>query len=249
MDVNNEVEAVLNLQQIDLEIIKVNQQLEKIPLEIKLLENGRAELKNSLSNIDDAIKKARLDQKEMEKDIEVKKASIQKLEMQLNSVKKNEEYTALLHEIENAKKTIFTSENKIIEAMESVEKKEREKTSKVRENESREAEILKQIGEQKKIESELKAKNLDLENQRKTAALACKGSLYKKYQRFMEKKQTVALVVLEKNGACSGCHQNLPPHIRNEVMKGRITTCDNCARLLYWDKTPSPQETEGEAKS
>ncbi len=236
MTLHSEVEPILKVQNIDLEIISIRESINQIPAQIKLLEEKKVQFKNILQNMDDDLKKQKLSQKELEKDIESKKATLLKIQSQLNAVKKNEEYTALLKEIDLHKKEIFQVENKIIEIMESLESMETAKDKKKKQIQEDEAQVNHDIQEKNQELAAIKNKVSEMEKNRTEAASLCSGQLFKKYQKFVEKKQTIALVPLEKNGSCSGCHQVLPPNTKNDVMKGRIVQCDNCARLLFWDK-------------
>ena len=237
MPLHSDVEPILKVQNIDLEIISIKESIARIPVEIKLLEEKKAQFKNTLQTLDEDLKKQKLSQKELEKDIESKKANLLKISSQLNSVKKNEEYTALLKEIDLHKKEIFQIENKIIEIMESLESMEAEKDKRKKQTQEDESLVTREIQEKNQELAAIKNKVTEMEKIRTEAASLCSGQLFQKYQKFVDKKQAIALVPLEKNGACSGCHQILPPNIKNDVLKGRIVQCDNCARLLFWDKS------------
>ena len=237
MSLHSDVEPILKVQNIDLEIISIKESINQIPAQIKTLEEKKEQFKSALQNVDEDLKKQKLAQKELEKDIESKKANLLKIQSQLNTVKKNEEYTALLKEIDLHKKEIFQIENKILEIMESMESMEMEKDRRKKQILEEESHVTREIQEKNQELASLKNKITEKESSRKEAASLCSGQLFQKYQKFLDKKQTIALVRLEKNGSCSGCHQVLPPNIKNDVLKGRIVQCDNCTRLLFWDKT------------
>lgn len=246
MSLHSDVEPILKVQNIDLEIISIKESLNEIPTQVKLLEEKKNQFKSILQNVDEDLKRQKLSQKELEKDIECKKTNLLKISSQLNSVKKNEEYTALLKEIDLHKKEIFQVENKIIEIMESLESMETEKDKRKKQILEEEAQISREIQEKNLQLATLKSKISEMEKNRTEAASLCSGQLFQKYQKFVDKKQAIALVPLEKNGACSGCHQILPPNIKNDVLKGRIVQCDNCARLLFWDKNADEKTADPE---
>jgi len=116
----------------------------------------------------------------------------------------------------------------------------------------------KRIGDESKAEKEritqknqemtqLRSRIQELKKAREAEAAsnACDGDLFRRYERFIQRKKTIALVPLEESGACGGCHFQLPLDTKNQVLKGRIMQCDSCSRFLYWkikEKTP----TEGE---
>ena len=229
-----QISAILNLQNIDLEIINVESEISKFPKDIKELESQKEVTKNSFKIFEEEIKKQKMLQKQLENDIESNKEKQKKLEFQLNAIKTNNEYTLMLKEIEGVKKMISGIEDKLLDVMGSIENSDLARKEKQKEIDE-EVRVLDEALKEKKQELENLNKKIDqLKKERKENALKCKGDLYNRYEKYMEKKHSIVLVPLEKNGACSGCHQNLPPNIRNEVLKGKILQCDNCARLLFW---------------
>jgi hypothetical protein len=243
----SEVESILKLQDLDLEILDVRGQMKEIPAEIAGIEERKQQDRVRFEQFEEGIKQQKLRQKELEGEIEHSKAKLQKLQMQLHSIKTNQEYTAMLKEIETAGKQIAETEDRLLSVMETVENHDFEKADKKKDLD-RFLEIAdRQVLEKKKVLEVLEARLEDLENKRRETAALCSGELHQRYERFIKRKKTIALVPLEKNGACSGCHRNLPPNIKNEVIKGKILQCDNCARLLFWHKDPPADDAAPES--
>lgn len=229
-----EVEAILKLQNIDLKIIEVKHVLEKFPATIEKLQKQKEEIKKSYLAFEDGLKKQKLLQKQFDGEVEAEKEKLIKTSLQLNAIKTNADYTTKLKEIENIKQNIKGIDDKLLDLMEKAESEEKVRNLKSKEINEEVQRIDNNIKEHNKEIELCKSQLTQLEKERKQAALECSGDLYHKYEKYIERKRSIALVPLEKNGACSGCHRNLPPNIRNDVMKGRVVLCDNCARLLFW---------------
>jgi predicted nucleic acid-binding Zn-ribbon protein len=231
---HQEVVSILDLQNLDLELMRIKSETEAIPAEIKKIEDTIALEQKQQKTFEEEFKKQNLAQKALEGEIQTKKEQIKKYESQLNAVKKNDEYTKLLNEIAAVKEQIRGIEEQTIVLMEKVEVGDQEIASRRTHMNAEIKNGQEAIAEKKKTSQALHTKLETLISQRTTQAKKCQGSLYPLYEKFMQKKQTIALVPVEKNGSCGGCRRALPPNIKNEVMKGKIIQCETCSRLLFW---------------
>jgi len=234
---SQEVENILNLQSIDVEVIQLKSDLNKFQNSIKKIEEEKVTVNDSLKCFADELINLNLSQKKASGEIDSLKEKHMKLEVQLNAIKTNKEYTLMLSEIEKAKQGVRDAEDKSLEIMELVENKNLEKNSKTLKCESLVTQIDKRIDEQEQDILKCQNRLKELEIKRKESSANCSGDLYNRYEKYFQKKNSIGLVPLHDNGACGGCHQILPPNTKNEVMKGNMVVCDNCSRLIYWEKT------------
>jgi len=109
-----DLKALLQLQSLDLRIERCHAQEKKIPLQKEKFKEHQQRLDAELAQSEQRVKDLQLEQRECEGAIEDKKALIAKYETQLLAVKKNEEYQALLKEIETVKKQIAAKEERVI---------------------------------------------------------------------------------------------------------------------------------------
>src|SRR5579884_2881475 len=112
------IEKLLVLQDRDRKINRVQQELAHISPE---RENLKAKALATQSQLDAAKnhgKQIESERKRLELEVESKKTQIEKYANQQLQTRKNEEYRALAHEIENCKKEINEIENREIELME-----------------------------------------------------------------------------------------------------------------------------------
>ncbi|MFP6597582.1 MAG: hypothetical protein VCC01_09015, partial [Candidatus Hydrogenedentota bacterium] len=105
---------LLALQELDKKINACKEREVEIPKQKSKFDIHRKRLQNELAEREDTLTKLTLEQKECEGSIEQHQVQIQRYNEQLNTIKKNEEYQALLHEIEREKKQIAVREEQII---------------------------------------------------------------------------------------------------------------------------------------
>ncbi|MBP8129781.1 MAG: hypothetical protein KA184_09385 [Candidatus Hydrogenedentes bacterium] len=226
--------TLLDLQALDLDIERLREREAEIPKQKSKYEIHRKRLAEELTQSEERCKRLVLEQRENEGEIEQKQAQIKKYEGQLVIIKKNEEYQALLHEIDMLRKQIALREERIIAIM--VEQDEArvhlEEDRKRIEAESRAIEQ-----ECAKIDQELAtvvAERKRREEQRAPMLRDIEPDLLSRYTRIRRSIKTGPAVVPINNEYCSGCHMMVTPQIINELIAGhKIHACSHCGRLLY----------------
>ena len=225
--------TLLQLQDLDLKIESLRAREAEIPKQKSKFDIHRKRLAAELAEREEVCKRLHLEQREAETDIDLKQSQIKKYDAQLFAIKKNEEYQALLHEIEMLKKQVVLKEERIIAVMleldnakaRLVEDKQRIDTEQ-KEIEAQCALIDQELNEAVQERKQLEAQRQPLLGQVEPGLLA-------KYQRIRLAKKTGAAVVHLNGEVCSGCHMHVPPQIVNEVLGGKLHACAHCGRLLY----------------
>jgi predicted nucleic acid-binding Zn-ribbon protein len=233
---------LLRLQELDLKIEACRAREVQIPKQKEKFEIHRKRLDNELEDREKLVKGLSVEQREVQTDIEVKQTQIAKYQQQLLAVKKNEEYQALLHEIDLTKKQIGLKEERVIGLMVEMD----EAKARLEEDRQRIQAELKDIEDQcAAIDAELlEAQNERerLEAERLPVIKLIEPGLLNRYNRIRQSKKTGPAVVPLRGEVCSGCHMRVTPQIVNEVMAGnKIHACHHCGRLLYQKE----QEDEG----
>lgn len=202
----------------------------------KAIDEEKAAFEKIRTEIEDTKKsltKLQLAKKEKELELESKEAAIRKHSAELNAVKSNDAYKALLSEIDGAKKGKSALENEILDIMEGIEKealviKENEKLLKAKEGESA-SRIAALQEELKKIEAEI----AHLEAERKVFGETIPRELISRYEDIRESRGGCAIVPIDGEN-CGGCQMVLRPQVINDVCKNSdIVVCDSCSRILF----------------
>lgn len=234
---NDAIKQLLTLQERDLQLDKLQADLAAIPGGIEGLKKQIAGNKAALEASKKELTQLQLVKKEREVDLEAKEGVIRKHAGELNAVKTNEAYRALLGEIDKAKQEKSVLEDTILQVMEQIDQvtkawKQREVTSK-----TTEGDFLRQISDletkQKNLEQELAQKKT--EREQATAGFA--KNLLDQYERLRSKGRRGAGVVPLKGEQCSGCHMRVSPNLINEVRRGlQLMTCESCSRIVYLEE-------------
>ncbi len=232
-----QLKTLLQLQAIDLKIEAIKAREAEIPRQKEKFEIHRKRLADELQKSEQRCKNLLLEQRECEVDIQQKDAQIKKYDTQLFAVKKNEEYQALLHEMDALRKQIALKEERVIALMlEMDEAKAHLEADKTR----IEAELQDIAAECKKVDEELAeavARRKELEARREPLLSAVPPDLLARYQRIRKAKKQGPAVVPLRGEACSGCNMQVTPQIINEIMAGdKIHSCHHCGRLLYFSE-------------
>ncbi len=227
------MENLVELQQIDDNIS------ETLAARRKLEEEGMA-LTSELEKIQEVVDKLTLDldtaekeKRELEEIAVQGQEKIKKSEKRLPEIRTTKEYTAVMKEIDSAKKANHEVQEKIklkdsdIEAV-TREKDESENTlNEIRAKvDERNAEISPQIAE---FDQNLSAKA----ESREQLLNNLPSSLKRRYKILIEQRAGVA-VVEAKGGACLGCNMRLPPQFFNSLHSSdEIQSCPHCNRFLF----------------
>jgi hypothetical protein len=136
------IEKLLILQDRDRKILRVQQELAHIDPERELFRNKANSTQSQLETARTRVKQFESDRKRLELDVEGKKNQIEKYANQQLQTRKNEEYRALSHEIDNCKADITKIEDQEIVLMEQSETAQKESARL-----QREADEMKKIAE------------------------------------------------------------------------------------------------------
>jgi uncharacterized protein len=226
------IKNLLVLQTADLRTKRMNSRLREIPKE-------KLELANSLSGETDKVAKAKEEllaaEKEIKKidtKIDDVKARIKTFQGKTAMVKKNDEYKALLSEIETCKVTIGGFENKQIELMDKLDEAKKVLVAAQKSFEYMSNEADENIEELDELALGLKAEIDEMLVARKALIKKIDPELFPLYSRLINKPGEPLTRI--HNNTCGNCHLKLTPQTLNDAKKGMISTCDTCGHLIYF---------------
>jgi len=227
--------SLIELQEIDLKLDRVEEERGDLPLIVEQLKNALKDKENLLSEQKELITSLKINSKTLETELESLKDQLKKYETQLYQVKTNKEYDAIANETENVKKKINELETTILESFEKVE-------SLTKSNEEIASDIAKlntefeenNIALQEKINASSEEENL-LKHEREIVERNLTDQQLSSYQRIRSAKKGIAVANCN-GGVCSGCFSFIPPQKVVEIrsMK-KIFHCESCGRILIWD--------------
>lgn len=224
---------LLELQDLDLQIHACKKRELEIPAQKKKFDKRRQQLDEEISAAQERIKQLQVEQGSLQTEIDKNREQARKYEGQLASVKKNEEYQALLHEIAAVKRKNDEIEERVIALEYEIDEAKDALAANTERAKEEHGRIEKECAAIDKELAEATAERKELEAKREPMRAACEPSMLSKYDRIQRKHAGNRAVVPLVNGVCTGCHMAARAQVVNEILEGKIHSCAHCHRLLY----------------
>ncbi|MCB4792583.1 MAG: C4-type zinc ribbon domain-containing protein [Elusimicrobia bacterium] len=228
-----ELQSLVSLQEKDIVLDRLRHRAEVIPKEIEAQNLTLTKLKLQVEELKDKYKKLQMAKKEKEIELETKENEIKKHNIELNSIKKNDAYKAMLGEIDKAKELKKKLEEEILTLMEESENEVKIIRTEEAALKAEEAKIQSVSEELNKELEKLKIEIIESEKERAEYVKDMPETLLQRYEHIRDGRQGLAIVSIEGD-SCGGCYITLRPQIVNEVCKEQdLIFCDSCSRILY----------------
>ncbi len=228
-----ELELLIQLQDTDLEAARISAWLDQLPGQLQTLEDELEKAYDTVREKKDNLEILKKDYRKLEADFEAGQTRIQKRKTQLDSVKSNKDYQALLKEIEDIRMAGSRMEDEMLGLLDAIDAAEAE----VADAERLYSEQKAAVGEKKReLEESGASRRERLEELREAASIVSEmldPKLKKRYCTIRDQSGGLAVVSVE-DAVCRGCHLNIPPQMYNELHKGNeLRYCPHCYRMIY----------------
>jgi len=247
---NADLEKLIELEKVDREISRLTEEVAALPKRVAAIEEKLATHQAEIEKAKAAIKNNEAGRRKLEADIQGFQQKIVKYREQSSSVKTNDEYRALMHEVEFAEREIRSCEDKVLELMILLETEEKAlKTAEAQlkteaaEVEKEKIETRTRTAEDEKLLGEFGEKRSQLRPGVNDSALA-------HYDRVLRQRKSV--VAEARSQKCMACFVMIPPQTWEEIRTNeQIITCRSCARIFYYDPAnePPPDPPKKKAKT
>lgn len=225
---------MLILQDRDMKLQQVESLLLSLPEERKACLARIEAVKAKIEASKQKVRALEAKSKGIESEIAAVGVQLVKYKNQQLMVKKNEEYRALIHEIEGAEAKISALESDQLEALYELDSY---RITQIEEEKILSGQLdveqgaLSRLGEkEERVKGELEGAR-----QAQAAADAALDNPTRSKYRQVARGLKFPVVVALSDHKCAGCHMRVSNAVDAEARAGReIITCDNCGRILYF---------------
>jgi len=230
----DEIQALLDLQDLDLKLIEFERHQVALPEMIEEIEAPARLAREQRERIEAELELARSQQRHFELELVANNDQFRKLQTQQMRIRNQIEYDAFNHELDSLKDRADALEESGIKWIERVEQtsvqlpeaQEREKQERAR-AEALRKELDKKTAELKRIHDEAAELKAPLINQ-------IPGQVLPYYRRLRVRGRPPFVATINR-GACGGCGFRHPPQRLQEIKQSRkMLACEQCGRIQVW---------------
>ncbi|MFN8178704.1 MAG: hypothetical protein U0167_12315 [bacterium] len=229
-----EIQALLELQELDLKLLEYERHQKELPRLIEEIEAPLRAARGDKERVEAELAAARSQQRTVEFDLANNNAQFKKLQTQQMAVRNQIQYEAFQHEMETLKDRADSLEETGLKWIERAEDANLKLPT-----------VVTTLEEKERIAAEARAKldaktaelkRIHDEASERTAPLIAKvpPQVLTYYRRLRGAGKTPFVAVI-KRGACSGCGFRHPAQRMQEIKQSRrMMSCEQCGRIQVW---------------
>ena len=230
------IEGLLILQDRDRRLLRLKAELEAIPGQRQVLEGKAVRTQATFDEVKTQYAHVEAERKRLELEVVTMQQRINKLQVEQQATRSNDQYKAYQHQIETINTEIFQLDERQLTLMEQAESVARivQEASSVAA--AQKAETDRQLGDLAAREANLAKELAGVQAERTAQADSLDPAGVSKYERILKTRGDNVLVGVHRV-VCGGCHVKLPMQ-SFLVAKAQLelVNCPNCGRLLYYTR-------------
>ena len=215
------------------------QKIAAVPASVARLEKELLGAQEEVDRESARLEELQKDRRKLEGDLMAVETRIEKFQSQLQEVKTNKEYQAMLREIETCRSERARLDERILLEMEESDQHsavfrqvEERLEAKRRDTEQGKRRLADEV-------ERMKREKAELETERDQIASTIHASFLDPFMKVARQRKGVALVPVEEE-LCGGCHVRVMPTLIQQIRRATsLIACDSCRRFLYVPEPPA----------
>jgi predicted nucleic acid-binding Zn-ribbon protein len=237
------VETLICLQQVDEEVLKASADLVALPKRITDLEERLGKRKKAVNAAETRVREEEVTRRRLEGELRFQQIKLEKFKAQTDSVRNNEQYVALQHEITFTQDAMRAIEDQQLDSMQRAEDADAALKIAKEEEANQQAQLEADRKQVAILIAEKKSELVALRKEQLTLRAAMDADLLAKYDRIASTRKTGAARATHQK--CSACQMQLRPQAWNAVRAGSLMNCESCGRILFFNAKLEPRSEGG----
>jgi uncharacterized protein len=236
---NAGLEHLIRLQKVDEQIAQLLHSIAELPKQLASLEEKLRGHRASLDEADKGIAAEEAHRRRLDSDLKDIQQKLLKYRGQSSSVKTNDEFRALQHEIDFAEAEVSKIDDQQLQIMEKIEALQASRAAAAAALAEQQVLVEQEKTSAQAAAVEQKAKLTALKSEREEHRKEIDAPILSTYDRVSASSRKTGLARVQGQ-RCLACQMYLRPQIWNQVRSGQLLICESCARLLYYDPSLEP---------
>ncbi len=229
--------ALLDLQEIELQIVDIRRQLARHQRRVSAQQNRMQAARQQIEALRSEIQHDQARFNEIDVEIKSRSAHIEKLRQHLNTVRTNKEYASVLAQINTEKADLTRLESSALEIMQQIEQKKQTLAEQEQAQQAEQEKLERLQQELEQAQASFAGRLEALQKQRDEAAARLDPRTLELFERLSQRYEGEALAAVSDSGGeflCEGCYMTVRAEVPNALkIRDEILTCKNCGRILY----------------
>lgn len=231
---NPELSQLISLQDLDVEIKRLNAEIESLPARREELESRFAAENKEFLDLKRLLDEAQTQRKGLEQELDAEQLKLEKFKADLMKATNEREYSTAVREIDVAKKAISAMETEVLKLMEQVEKFEAQVNERTPEIEAKRVDLERQLSDYESLAKTDKEHLEKLLVERAPMIKTLSQDARATYDRLSKIKSGLALAEA-LDYKCLACRMTIRPQVFSDIRRGdQLITCENCGRILFF---------------
>lgn len=233
---NSAIKRLIDLQKMESEIQEKSHTLQQIPKKEKLIDKRVSAEKQALIDAEAEVETSDRERKKLEILSTDTRERMKTLKKKMPTIKSNEEYSALLRELDNSQKIIDDAEERVLFLLEKIDELKKTFPEKEDNLKKKEAEIASERESIQKEKIQLEKEILDLKKDRQKIVGEISPDWLSIYNHIASQRGGKAIVQVV-GVSCGGCNMEVRPKVLQDIkMSEDIIYCENCHRILFFEE-------------